>query len=141
MSLETRKVLEMVAEGKISAEDGERLLGKLNASEAENVQSEEAAPGDENAAKGAKAKKHLRIVVQKPGHDPINVRLPISFLRAQSSMAFVMLPNGVREQLAEKGIDLNGLGKMKGAELDQYLENLNVDVDRGARGTVKIFCE
>ncbi len=139
MSLETRKVLEMVAEGKISAEDGERLLAKLSGSEAENVQSEEAVPGDENAAKSAKAKKYLRITVEKPGHDPINVRLPLTFLRAQSG--FVLLPNAVKERLSEKGIDLSAMGKLKGAELDQYLENLNVDVDRGGRGTVRIFCE
>ena len=42
MSAETKKILEMLAEGRISAEDAEKLLDKLNSSSTDATAKEQA---------------------------------------------------------------------------------------------------
>jgi hypothetical protein len=140
MSLETRKVLDMVAEGKITAADAERLLNKL---ESAAPATGEAKPGESPNDAATSTKRYLRIVVDEPGRKPVNIRMPLAFARAGLSMAG-MLPRNVAEKLKERGIDLDqfrvhtGFGKDDGVEM---LKQLDLDVDKGDGKKVRIFCE
>lgn len=138
MWTERRKVLEMLAEGKISAEDAERLLEKLSASGGSPAGTEQHA-GEERSSQGQKPR-YLRILVDSPDRNQVNVRVPLSFIRTGVGLAAV-LPRRVNEKLIEKGIDLTGLSSLKGDELDQALQELNVDVDARNGKKVRIFCE
>jgi hypothetical protein len=139
MSAETQKILEMVAAGKITPADGERLLEKLS----------HPAPNESSAAPESPATKtarrFLRIVVDKPGRDAVNIRVPLSFLR--SGMAWTVLPKAVREGLEERGIDLGRfvsfreIGSMDPVALDAMLEQLNVEIDKGTGKKIRIFAE
>jgi hypothetical protein len=140
MSLETRKVLDMVAEGKITAADAEKLLAKLETSSevSGEVQPEESAKDAHTAPK-----RYLRIVVNEPGRKQVNIRMPLAFARTGLSMAG-MLPRNIAEKLKERGIDLEqlrfhtGFGKDDNVEL---LKELDLDIDKGDGKKVRIFCE
>jgi hypothetical protein len=134
LSLETRKVLDMLAEGKISAENAERLLDKLQSTPTDSGTEPEAAP-----AAGQNGRS-FRIVVDEPGKKPVNIRMPLSFLRSGSAL-LGMMPKQVNECLKERGIDLAVLSGKQGDELAKMLQELLVDIDKGDGKKVRIFCE
>lgn len=137
MSLETRKVLDMLAEGKITPADAEKLLEKLQGAAAGTDESPTEPPTPKTNAR------FLRIVVDEPGKKPVNIRMPLAFARAGLSMAG-MLPRGVADKLKERGIDVgqirfhNGFGKDDNVEI---LKQLDLDIDKGDGKKVRIFCE
>jgi hypothetical protein len=137
MSEETKKVLEMLAEGKINADQAEKLLEKLAASPSSQ------APPAENAGKSSEAGKErprfLRIVVEKPGQDQVNIRMPLSFACTGSRMLAV-LPPRVSEKLAELGIDLSAVAAAKDKNWAEAIENTDIHIDKGDK-KVRIFCE
>jgi hypothetical protein len=137
MSEETRKVLEMLAEGKISATDAERLLEKLTGS-AQTSTGEAKAESSEAAT--AKKPRFLRIIVDKPGQDPINIRMPLAFARTGTGLLAV-LPSRVSEKLAELGIDPAVLGSKKDCDWAQSLGSADINIERGDGKKVRIFCE
>lgn len=133
MSLETRKVLEMLAEGKITSAEAEKLLEKLNAG-ASAASPEPAAPQTPQTPRS------LRIVVDEPGKKQVNIRMPLSFLRRGS--AFIgMVPRQVTERLKDQGIDLAVLNGKEGDDLMKMLQELQLDVDKGDGKKVRMFCE
>ena len=137
MGEERRKVLEMLAAGKISAEEAEKLLDKL-ASGAAN----QASSGDSPAASGepsAGKPKYLRVVVDNPGRDQVNVRIPLSIVGSGKHLLAVM-PVRVTERLAEFGIDASLLSAADCKDLEA-LRDVNIDVDRGSGKKVRIYCE
>jgi SHOCT-like domain len=140
MSVETRKVLDMVAEGKITSADAEKLLEKLETSSGADNRQPETAPASEKT--GFHRVRFLRIEVDEPGRKQVNIRLPLAFAFAGRSLLGV-LPVSVTEKLKERGIDLDqiratGLGKDEKLEI---LQQLNIDVDKGDGKKVRIFCE
>jgi hypothetical protein len=126
MSTETRKVLEMLAAGQIGAADAEKLLEKL----------------DRGASAGADAHagRYLRVLVESPKCEQVNVRVPLAFLRSGMKLLAV-LPPRVNEKLAEKGIDLSAISDLKGEDLEQALRDLLVNVDGPDGNKVRVFCE
>lgn len=138
MSAETRKVLEMLAEGKITSEDAERLLDKLAAVKEPAEGNGEAKQEGSSAGKGGQ--KFLRIVVTRDmqGHD-VNMRIPLNFVRSGVKLVGV-LPLGVAEKLSQHGFDVNAFSAMHGDELNQALHDLNLDIDSDGKH-VRIFCE
>ncbi len=133
MSLETRKVLDMLAEGKLTPADAEKILNKLQESSA-------ATDGELETAPSAQAPRSLRIVIDKPGKKPVNIRMPLSFLRSGSAIV-AMMPKQVNEELKERGIDLAMFGSKQGEDLTKMLHELNLDIDKGDGKKVRIFCE
>ena len=96
MSVETRKVLDMVAEGKITTEDAEKLLAKLEASSGAEQATPETAPPAEKS--GFRRVRFLRIEVDEPGRKQVNIRMPLAFAFAGRSLLGV-LPVNVTEKL------------------------------------------
>lgn len=147
MSAETKKVLEMLAAGKISQEDAERLLDKLSgpaqAAQNESANSQPGSATTSNAAtsaSGAKRPRFLRIQVERPGRDDINVRVPLSMARGgRHWMAF--LPTGVADRLNEYGIHFGSLDEMSDAEFQAALDRINVDVVKGNGKRVRVYAE
>jgi hypothetical protein len=139
MSQETRKVLEMLASGQITAEDAEKLLEKLNGSAGPSTSALPAAASPDAAGVAPKLR-FLRVVVDSPGRDQVNVRVPLSFLRAGMKLLGVIPPQ-VSEKLAAKGVDLSALRDLKGGELVDEIKELHVDVDGKDGEKVRVFCE
>lgn len=139
MSEERKKILEMLAEGKISVEEAERLLSAISESE------EELIPGKKTET--AKLK-YLRVVVEPgPGSkndERVNIRVPIKLIRAGIKLAS-LLPNDVQgkvdDALKEKGLslDFSQINEENIEEIVESLRDLTVDVEGEER--VRIYCE
>lgn len=137
MNAERKSVLEMLAEGKITADDAERLLDKMSGSPIDEGSPKEGTV--EGAAHSAKKPRFLRIMVEKPGQDHVNIRIPLSFMRTGTHLA--VLPSKVRERLADYGINLPAFGAMTEEELALAIENIDVDIDKGHGKKVRMYCE
>jgi hypothetical protein len=134
MSAETKKILELLAEGKISKDDAERLLDKLSSSAAgETSQKDKAAEG--GPAVATPKPRVMRIIVERPGHEQVNIRMPLALTRSGANIMAV-LPFGVMQKLSDLGIDVANLNSMSGA-----IEDMHIDVDKGNGKRVQIFCE
>ena len=138
MSSETKKVLEMLASGQITAEEAEKLLEKLGANGSGSTPPTTAAQPEGGAA--PQKLRFLRVVVESPGRDQVNIRVPLPFLRAGMKLLGVIPPQA-SAKLAEKGIDLNVLRDLKGGELVDELKDLHVDVDSQNGEKVRVYCE
>lgn len=139
MSEERKKILEMLAKGKISVEEAERLLSAISESESES------APGGKNET--AKLK-YLRVVVEPgPGSEKderVNIRVPIKLIRAGIKLAS-LLPNDVQSKvdgaLKEKGISLD-FSQINPENLEEIVESLrDLTVNVEGQESVRIYCE
>lgn len=131
---ERKKVLEMLAKGTISVADAEKLLEKI----AQPPSPEATANGRSSSEPGKP--RFMRIVIDKPGQDQVNIRMPLSFMRSGTGLLAV-LPTRINEKLAELGVDFSARGAMNEKEWAEAIENMNIDIDKGNGKKVKIFCE
>ena len=146
-----RQILEMLAGGKITADEAERLLIAL---EPGSGPSTGRGAGDSSAPK--KKPKYLRVLVEadesmtglKGGTTTVNVRVPMQLLRAGVRLAS-LIPQQAHDQLDEAlskhGVPIT-LSQIKPENLEElidHLEDLTVDVDGkdGNMTKVKVFCE
>ena len=143
MNEHRRKILDMLAEGKISADEAERLLAAL-----------EKSPSPESSTPvPPRNLKYLRVVVDAgegvvgDTATKVNIRVPLQLLRAGVRLAG-LIPNEARthvnEALREKGIafDIAQLKPENLEELIAQLNDLSVDIDHAkGQARVKIFCE
>lgn len=142
MSEDSRKVLQMLADGKVSVEEAERLIAALG-----EPPSATQAAGDVGRRGSPR---FLRVVVDDEGHAPngaskVNVRVPMQLLRAGVRLANFVPPvarEHVNEAMREQGIpfDINQLKPENLEALIEQLGELTVDVDQ-AHTKVRIFCE
>lgn len=142
MSTETKKVLEMLAEGKISAEDAERLLDKLSGAGGANA----AAHGEQaktqpnsGSAGGPKRARFLRIQVERPGRDDVNMRVPLSYARC--GQLFSVLPTRVAEKLEGYGVRIGAFSRMSDEEFQRLVEEMNIDIEAEHGKNIRIYAE
>jgi len=133
MSAETRKVLQMLAEGKITPDDAERLLEKLAATPDSNASN----GNDSNSTvSNTPPKRFLRVLIERPGGDDVNVRIPLNFVRSGVKLAGI-LPPKVLEKLEEEGID----ARLFSQQTQESLDLLHVDMETKSGKRVRVFCE
>lgn len=141
MNEERRRILNMLAEGKISAAEAESLLDAMNAAGASNTNAEQTSP--------SARPKYLR--VQVDGHDGgragrVNVRVPFNLMRAGVRLA-ALLPAAahgpINKALKENGLDID-VSKLKPEDFDdlvEHLTDLTVDVEGSQGEKVRVYCE
>ncbi|MGC1461200.1 MAG: hypothetical protein WA802_03310 [Terracidiphilus sp.] len=155
MNENRRQILEMLAAGKINADEAERLLSALEPGTAPGA---DGFSGKTAGANGATVKTHakyLRVLVEADeemtgmkGPTTVNVRVPMQLLRAGVRLAS-LIPAQAHEQLDEAlsrhGVPLT-LSQIKPENLEElidHLEDLTVDVDgkEGNTTKVRVYCE
>ena len=135
MSSERAKILQMVAEGTVTAEEGERLLGRLDPTGTTTARVE---PELDTGERKSGPFKYLRVVVD--GSDKVNIRVPIGLIRTGITLTTLM-PLSASKHLSEHGIDLSQFSNLDGDELMEALRDLKVDVDSEDGDTIRVFCE
>jgi hypothetical protein len=144
MNDDRRSILGLLAEGKITADEAERLLAALDRTDA--------APARPSAPDGSNgAPKYLRVAVDtdEPGDDggatKVNIRVPMALLRAGVRLTSLIPPQArdqVNAELAKNGVmfDISQVKPENLEDLIDQLSDLQVDVDQ-ERTKVRIFCE
>ena len=146
MSEERKKVLEMLAEGKINAEEAERLLEKLDApgdkhDGSRHTRARQVVASEEAGQDGSRRAppKYLRVLIESKDDETVNIRVPLALVR--TGILNATLPKDAKEKIEAKGIDLGQFNKMNVDELIQALTELSIDIDSSEGETVRIFCE
>lgn len=133
-----KRILEMVAEKKITTEEAIRLLELVDEPETSSTKT--------------KAPKYLRVVI-KPSDEGrtdsdterVNVRVPLALIRAGVKLTSLIpddVSGKVNSALCEKGIDFN-LKNLKEDDIEQLVEamsDLEVDIE-GGKGKVNVYTE
>jgi hypothetical protein len=142
MNENRRQVLQMLADGKITAEEADRLIAAL--------EKEQSMPATASPSDGTRHK-YLRVLIEAQdkfrANSPtkVNIRVPMQLLRAGVRLSSLIPPEArdrANAAMREKGVNFD-LGQLKPENLDALLEQLNdlqVDMDDD-RTRVRIFCE
>ncbi len=138
MNEDRKKILEMLAQGKISVEEAEKLLSALSSSQSDLQE------GHSNT----KNPRYLRVLVE-PGpnsevQDKVNVRVPLKLIRAGLKFA-AFIPkhaqHSVDQALHDKGIDVD-LARIKPEDIEEIVTQLNdLTVEVEGKEKVRVFCE
>ncbi|MEV4516806.1 hypothetical protein AB0K00_48615 [Dactylosporangium sp. NPDC049525] len=140
MNEQRKDILDMLAAGKITAEEAEQLIAALERDQPPTASGLDARP------KG-KAK-YLRVVVDavengEPGR--VNVRVPLQLLRAGVRLAALIPPQALgyaNAELSKSGVPID-LTQLKPEQLEalvEHLDDLTVEVDQ-PDAKVRVFCE
>jgi len=138
---DVRRILDLLAQGKISVDDAQRLIAALGSRP-------DAAPAADGAA--AAPPRYLKIAVHKPatahhGEKDVKIRVPMTIMRGGMRLGAIIPGFGgerLRARLREQGIDLD-LSKLDPAAIEAMLKELgemNIDIDSG-KAQVRITCE
>jgi hypothetical protein len=144
MSDDTRRILDLLAQGKITVDEADQLLRAMSASG-------DAAPTAADASSESSATpRYVRITVHKTAKDDrrdkdVNIRVPIAIVKSGMRLG-ALIPgfpgDAVSARLRERGIDVD-FSKLDTAALEHVLKQLgdtNIEVDSG-KAQVRISCE
>ena len=140
MSDNQKRILDMLAEGKITADEAQKLLAAIGPG------------GDETKSPPLSDAKYLRVTIHPDPDAPkgedvkrVNVRIPISLIRAGikfTSLIPADASDQVNEALKEKGIDFD-VRNLKPEDLEELLmalHDLEVDIQNG-KEKVHVYIE
>jgi hypothetical protein len=135
MSDDTRRVLEMLSQGKVNVQEAEQLLAALSMP-AQTMDGKPVEP------------RYFRIVINKPARDgkkaeAVNIRVPITVVRGGLRLG-ALFPGmlGKKKIQLDNGTELD-LSKVTYTDLEAMIKDigeLTVDVD-GGDAQVRIRCE
>ncbi|GAA0419504.1 hypothetical protein Acor_29280 [Acrocarpospora corrugata] len=140
MNEQRKDILDMLAEGKITAEEAEQLIAALERDQSPVASGLTARPR-------GKAK-YLRVVVEALENGEmgrVNIRVPLQLLRAGVQLAALIPPQALGKANAElnkSGVPFD-LTQLKPEQLEAFVEHLDemlVEIDQ-TDAKVRIFCE
>lgn len=140
MTEQRKDILDMLAEGKITAEEADQLIAALERDQP---------PAASNVDVRPKGKpKYLRVLVDVRENDEpvrVNVRVPLQLLRAGVQMAALIPAQALGQANAElnkSGVQFD-LTQLKPEQLEalvEHLDEVTVEVDQ-PETKVRVFCE
>ena len=145
MSDDTRRVLDLVAQGKITVDEGHHLLGAIHPPSA-NAPSGAAGADDSERPRP----KWLRIAIHQFGKEgrrdkDVNIRVPMAIIRSGMRLG-ALIPGLAGEQvqarMRERGLDID-FSKLDAAAIETVLKELgdtNIEIDDG-KSQVRITAE
>ena len=146
MSDNKKRILDMLADNKISVDEAQRLLSLVEPEANSEARMSGGVPEEKRNLK------YLHVVVQ-PGAEAgpgdkaqrVNIRVPIALIRAGMKLTSLIpgnASNKVNEALREKGIDFD-LRNLKTEDLEELVDDLSeleVDVQDGTE-KVRVYVE
>ena len=140
MGEERTRILSLIAEGKITAEEGARLLDAL---ESRGTQTAVADPPPRSGS--ADSPKFMYVKVVSTGGDNVNVKIPLSLVRAGLKLTSLIPPQAMEQitkQMADHGmaIDLTNLKQDDIEELIESLREMEINVDSKNGDNVRVYC-
>lgn len=155
MNENRRQILEMLAAGKITADEAEKLIAALEPQAVGGMGEFLGSVAGDGGAAVKTRPKYMRVLVEADetstgmkGTTKVNVRVPMQLLRAGVRLA-ALIPQQAHGQLDEAlskhGVPIT-LSQIKPENLEElidHLEDVTVDVDgtEGNKTKVRVFCE
>ncbi len=151
MSEDRARILNMLAEGKINAEEAERLLDALDArttaapAPAGPVPGVSAIKGDPTPIINA-LPKFLYVKVDGDAGEKVNVKVPLALVRSGLKLTSLIPPQAMEQintQMAESGmsIDFNNFKPEDIDELIEALREMEVNVEGSKGEKVRVYAE
>jgi hypothetical protein len=138
MAAEKERIITMLEEGRITADDAAKLLAALGD---EGGQSAGTPPSGNPNLKGKK----LHVIVNSDGDEnvKVNVALPLALAKLADGILSNVIPKDVSKELEAQGINLAAidLGAIVDSltELDEDLVNVEVDGEESVK--VRVYVE
>ena len=139
MNENSRRVLEMLAEGKVTVDEAERLISLVDGEPAATASTQQM------AHRAPEAARFLRVTIDSDGGEHVDVRIPLALIKAGVKL-HTLLPEqaakGIRKTMKKQGIDLD-LHDLRTDGLEQLIDALSeieVNVQDG-EDKVRVYCE
>ena len=137
MTEERKKILEMLANGKITPEEAEKLLDAVGSKRDENLKTD--------ALPKTKLPQYLFVKVDSKDGDKVNIRVPLKIIRAGIKLKSLIPQEAqekIDEKLGEKGVDFK-LEDISDENIHEFMEALTefeVNVEDRKGENVRIYC-
>jgi hypothetical protein len=145
MSEDRSRILSMLAEGKISAEEAERLLDALDTRAGGSPASAgPAITGDPGPLLEA-LPKYLYVKVVAANGDNVDVKIPIALVRSGLKLTSLIPPQAmdqINDSMSEHGMSID-FANLKPEDIDELVEGLRemeVNVDSTNGDKVRVYC-
>jgi hypothetical protein len=144
MSEDRSRILDLLAAGKISADEAERLLDALDARKGAPASSESAIKGDPEPLIAA-LPKYLYVKVLAANGDNVNVKIPIVLVRSGLKLTSLIPPlamDKINDTMSEHGMSVD-FNNFKPEDIDELIAGLReteVNVDAKNGDTVRVYC-
>ena len=139
MNENSRRVLEMLSEGKVSVDEAERLLSLVDEEPEGTASTRRLAHTRQGSAR------HLRVTVDSDGGDRVDLRVPLALIKAGVKL-HTLLPEeaakGIRKAMKKNGVDIDHLN-LRSDGLEQLIDALSeIEVDvQDEENRVRVYCE
>ena len=143
MSEERARILSMLADGKINAEEAERLLDAMDSRAAQKPAGETAGKGDPTPLLDA-LPKYLYVKVDSVDGDKVDVKVPIALVRSGLKLTSLIPPQAmdqINDQMVGKGISID-FSNLKPEDIDELVEalrDMEVNVDSANGDKVRVY--
>lgn len=144
MNDERMKILTMLSEGKISAQEADKLIAALDTPKPV-MKKTTTKTTTTRTSSTIPSFLYVHVEPKSEGGDKVKIKVPFKLLRAGMKLAS-LLPNDVQDKvtvaLDEKGVDID-LKNLTKENLDEFISTfseMELDVD-SANERVRIFCE
>jgi hypothetical protein len=139
MGEERNRILDLLAAGRITAEEAARLLDALASSNAQATTAEPAAKSGPSSPP-----KFIYVKVLSAKGDNLNVKIPLSLVRAGLKLTSLIPPQAVdqiNKSMAEHGMSMD-LASLKPEDLEDLIESLRemeISVDATNGDNVRVY--
>jgi Asp-tRNA(Asn)/Glu-tRNA(Gln) amidotransferase B subunit len=141
MSEERKRILALLAKGKISEQEADELIDAIG-------KGDEAGKTRANEADRAKSKNvnYMYVKVLSGGNDNVDVRVPLGLIRAGMRLTSLIPPQAVERinsAMREKGMafDFNNIKPDDIEELIKNIAEMEVNVKSKNGDTVRVYCD
>ncbi len=135
MNENSRRVLEMLAAGKVSVDEAERLLSLVDQGPETTTAGQPPAPP---------RRRYLRVTIDSDNDDHIDVRVPLALIKAGVKL-HTLLPaqaaTGINTALQDNGINVD-IANLRTEDLEQLINALSeIEVNIDGDDKVRVYCE
>jgi len=147
MSEDRKRILGMLAEGKITADEADLLLDSLGSSAQEPAEPATPMPSENwptGPAPAGTVPKFLYVKVYG-GADTVDVKIPLGLLRAGLKLTSLIPPQAmdqINESMGAQGMSID-FNNLKPEDIEALIENLGemeVNVVSASGDNVRVFC-
>ncbi|MBU2600791.1 MAG: hypothetical protein KKA32_01275 [Actinobacteria bacterium] len=149
MTDERPRILNLLATGKITAEEAERLLDALQSATDRGpdpaAASTDAEPADGQPTGPRKNPKYMYVKVRSTEGDNVDVKVPLALARAGLKLTSLIPPLAMAEldkHMGEQGVNID-FTNLKPDDIEELIEGLTemeVNVDSKNGDNIRVFC-